>query len=83
MYKRQVTAGENIVTVHVYSKRDEEPVKATIRLIKIKPFKEIVVKEKVFEATGEEKTAFRFVTDKGGEVIEVNELPANLVNSLQ
>ena len=80
---RGVTAGENIVTVHVYSKRDEEPVKATIRLIKIKPFKEIVVKEKVFEATGEEKTAFRFVTDKGGEVIEVNELPANLVNSLQ
>ena len=52
-------------------------------MIKIKPFKEIVVKEKVFEATGEEKTAFRFVTDKGGEVIEVNELPANLVNSLQ
>jgi hypothetical protein len=80
---RGVIAGENIVTVHVYSKRDEEPVKATIRLIKIKPFKEIVVKEKVFEATGEEKTAFRFVTDKGGEVIEVNELPANLVNSLQ
>jgi len=80
---RGVTQGENVVTVHVYSKKDEEPVKATIKLIKIKPFKEVVVKEKIFEATGEEKTAFRFITDKNGQVIEVNELPANLVNSLQ
>ena len=80
---RGVTQGENVVTVHVYSKKDEEPVKATIKLIKIKPFREVVVKEKIFEATGEEKTAFRFITDKNGQVIEVNELPANLVNSLQ
>ena len=33
---RGVTEGENIVTVHVYSKRDELPTKATIKLIKIK-----------------------------------------------
>lgn len=80
---RGVTQGENVVTVHVYSKKDEEPVKATIKLIKIKPFKEVVVKEKIFEATGEEKTAFRFTTDKNGQIVDVNELPANLVNSLQ
>jgi hypothetical protein len=80
---RGVTAGENVVTVHVYSKKDEEPVRGTIKLIKVKPFKEIIVKEKVFEATGEEKTAFRFTTDASGEVIEVNELQANLVNSIQ
>jgi len=79
---RGVTEGENVVTVHVYSKRDAEPVRCTIKLIKIKPFKEIVVKEKIFEATGDEKTAFRFVTDKGGRVVEVNELPASLVNPL-
>ena len=80
---RGVTKGENIVTVHVYSKRDEEPVKASIRLIKIKPFKEITIKERVFEATGDEKTAFRFKTDENGNVTEVNELPANLVKPLQ
>ena len=80
---RGVTKGENVVTIHVYAKRDEEPVRCSIKLIKIKPFKEIVVKEKVFEVTGEEKTAFRFITNKNGQVIEVNELPASLVNSLE
>jgi hypothetical protein len=76
---RGVTGGENIVTVHVYAKRDKEPTIATIKLIKIKPFKEIVIKEKQFIAVGEEKTAFRFTTDQNGDILDVNELPANLV----
>jgi len=79
---RGVLEGENIVTIHVYSKKDETPTKAIIKLIKIKPFKEVVVKERVFSTTGEEKTAFRFKTDKNGNVIEVNELPAKLVKPL-
>ena len=79
---RGVTEGENIVTVHVYSKVDEGPIKATIKLIKIKPFKELTVKEKEFTLVGDEKTAFRFKTDDMGNVIEINELPANLVNVL-
>jgi len=80
---RGITSGENIVTVHVYSKRDDAPVKASIRLIKIKPFKEVVVKERTFETTGQEKTAFRFTTDKSGDILDVNELPANLVNRIE
>jgi len=79
---RGVTAGENIVTVHVYSKRDKKPIKATIKLIKIKPFKEIAVKEREFLVTGDEKVAFRFKTDEQANVIEVNELPARLVSPL-
>ena len=79
---RGVTEGENIVTVHVYSKTDEEPVKATIKLIKIKPFKEVVIKEKILEFVGQEKTAFRFTTDKNGFIIDINELPASLLNPL-
>ena len=46
-------------------------------------FEEIVMKERVFEAVGEEKIAFRFVTSKEGEILEVNELPANLRNALE
>lgn len=80
---RGVHPGENIVTVHVYSKPDTPPIKATIKLIKIKPFKEIVVKEREFTMSGEEKLAFRFKTDISGEVIEVNELPASLLNVLE
>ena len=44
---RGVTGGENVVTVHVYSKRDEQPINATIKLIKIKPFAEIITKERI------------------------------------
>jgi len=79
---RGVIAGENIVTIHVYSKVDEEPIKATIKLLKIKPFEEVVIKERMLESTGQEKTAFRFKTDEQANIIEVNELPANLVNRL-
>ena len=79
---RGVTNGENIVTIHVYSKRDDAPTKGTIRLIKIKPFKEAIVKEIAFESTGQEKTAFRFLTDSTGEILEINELPATLVKPL-
>ncbi len=75
---RGITEGENIVTVHVYSKRDKKSTKATIRLIKIKPYKEVAIKERVFTITGEEKIAFRFKTDKDGNILGINELPANL-----
>ena len=75
---RGVLEGENIVTVHVYTKVDKEPVTATIKLIRIKPFKQVVTKQISFEAVGQEKTAFRFKTDKNAKVVEVNELPATL-----
>lgn len=80
---RGVVEGENIVTVHVYQKRDDAPVKGTITLIKVKPYREVVKKEIMFESTGQEKTAFRFKTDDLGNVLETNELPAKLVNSLR
>ena len=79
---RGVTEGENIVTVHVYAKADENPVNASIKLIKIKPFREIVVKERQFNETGDEKIAFRFKTDENGKVTEINELSAVLANTL-
>ena len=79
---RGVVEGENIVTVHVYSKVDEEPIEATIVLIKVKPFKQIVMRKKILRETGDEKTAFRFKTDKNGKVIEINELSASLTNPL-
>ncbi len=79
---RGVSEGENIVTVHVYSKKDDKPIKATIKLIKIKPFRQIVVKEREFSTIGDEKTAFRFKTDKEGNILEINELSATLLNPL-
>ena len=80
---RGVVEGENVVTVHVYSKKDDGPTEATIKLIKIKPYKEVIIKKKVFTTTGQELTAFRFTTDRNGNIMDVNELPANLVNPLE
>ena len=80
---RGVVEGENIVNVHVYSKRDEGPVKCTVTLVKIKPFKEVIKKETVFAEVGEEKTIFRFVTDAEANVVGTNELQTKLVNSIQ
>lgn len=79
---RGVTGGENVVNVHVYLKKDKAPTKATIKLIKIKPYQEVAVREKEFTTTGEEKTAFRFKTDDNGNVTEINELPALLTKPL-
>jgi hypothetical protein len=75
---RGITEGENIVTVHVYAKRDDKPTKGTIKLIKIKPYKEVVTKQRQFTVTGEEKIAFRFKTDKDGNILDINELSATL-----
>ena len=80
---RGVVEGENVVTVHVYSKKDDGPTEATIKLIKIKPYKEVIVKKKVFTTTGQELTAFRFTTDRNGNIMDINEVPANLVNPLE
>lgn len=76
---RGASPGENIVTVHCYRKGDPEPIKCTITLVKVKPYKQVIVKERVFEATGDEITAFRFETDAGGNITGINELEANLV----
>ena len=56
---------------------------ATITLIKVKPYKQVVSKKKIFGATGDEKTAFRFKTNKNGEITEINELPTILTNPLE
>jgi len=79
---RGAVEGENIVNVHVYLKKDKDPIEATITLIKVKPFKEVVSKQKILMETGEEKTAFRFKTDRNGEITEINQLPAILTQPL-
>jgi len=72
---RGVVEGENIVNVHTYLKVDKSPTKVMVKLIKIKPYQEIIIKEKLLSFTGEEKTFFRFKTDKQGNITEISELP--------
>ena len=76
---RGVTEGENIVTVHCYRKTDPKPIKCKITLVRVKPFEEVIVRERTFNITGEEITAFRFETNEAGNITGINELEAKLV----
>lgn len=76
---RGIYAGEYICNGHMYNKKDfkESPVK--VKLVRVKPYKEIVEVSKVFSKSGEEQTFFRFTLDKDGQIKDVNYLPAQIV----
>tara|TARA_R110002020_G_scaffold402482_3_gene612684 strand:+ start:2316 stop:2909 length:594 start_codon:yes stop_codon:yes gene_type:complete len=79
---RGITEGEHIVTIHAYAFKDKGPIKCTVKLVKVKPYTEVVVKELVFNNTGQELTAFRFTTDSTGNVVDISYLEANLVRPI-
>lgn len=81
---RGIVEGEYIINAHAFNmKKSPPPVKATIKVTQIKPYKEIVVKEKEFLATGDEVTFARVTLDKNGNATDVNELPATILRQAQ
>jgi len=77
---RGTVEGEYIVNAHAYNvKGSTPPIKGTVRVIQIKPYKEFVMKEKNFMATGDELTFTRFTVDKQGNVSSVNDLPTSIL----
>jgi len=79
---RGTMAGEYVVNVHMYTKRsaDGVPTPVSIRLEKLTPFKIAAVREVQLLVDTDEKTAFRFVLNDKGEVIEVNHLEKTLTS---
>ena len=77
---RGFVSGEYIVNVHMYQRRDNlTSTEVIVQLDKVNPlFKTIVLKKIKLGKSGDEKTAFRFILNKEGEVKEVNELPIKL-----
>tara|TARA_Y100000296_G_scaffold21208_1_gene25105 strand:+ start:2737 stop:3342 length:606 start_codon:yes stop_codon:yes gene_type:complete len=78
---RGFTAGEYIVNIHMYRRRaSESQTEVIVQLDKLNPaIKTIVIKKVILKDNGDEKTAFRFVLNKDGEVKEVNQLPISLI----
>ena len=74
--------GEYIVNVHMYRRNSKAlNTEVYVQLDKINPiFKTVVLKKVLLKDSGDEKTAFRFVLDKDGEVKEVNYLPISLTH---
>ena len=77
---RGTVVGEYVVNCHMYSKRNSEPTKVRVKLVKMKPLKDIIEREVTLRNSGDEAHAFRFYLNKDGQVIHtVDNLPTNLV----
>lgn len=81
---RGIVPGEYIINAHAFNlKSATPPVKATVKITQVKPFKELASKDKEFLATGDEVTFVRVVLDKNGNVTEMNELPISVIHQKQ
>ena len=75
---RGIVAGEYVVNVHMYTKREDKETPVTIILEKINPYKVVTGRNVVLKLRGDEKTAFRFTVDDEGKVIQTNQLEKGL-----
>ena len=71
---RGFVEGEYVVNVYMYAKNGKESTGVSVRLDKINPFLTATEKHVVLEKGGQEKTVFRFIVDKDGNITEINEL---------
>jgi hypothetical protein len=79
---RGTSVGEYVVNAHAFNLKGEiPPVKAKIKVVQIKPYKEIVVIEKDFLANGDEITFIRFSVDRDGNVTGLNELQISILQN--
>jgi hypothetical protein len=79
---RGVETGEFVANVHLYRGGGSGPVRVHAALWKLigadKPITSVSV---VLRREGDERTAFRFTVTPGGEIANVNRLPADLVRA--
>ena len=76
---RGLIPGEYVVNVHMYSKRNKEPVEVKIMLEKINPSLTLCgVKTVTLINHGDEETAFRFTVNKDGEITKLSHLKKTL-----
>lgn len=72
-------SGEYVVNVHMYTKRHAAPTTVKISLYRLRgDDTEILAKERVLKADGDEATAFRFTLSADGEKTGDSELPISL-----
>jgi hypothetical protein len=77
---RGMIPGEYVVNVHMYSKRVEGPTEVNVIVEKLNPTLTLCASKTVtLHKTADEVTAFRFTVNKKGEVIDINDLPKQIV----
>ena len=77
---RGFLTGEWVLNVHMYSKRDANPILVEVRIDKLNPKVETVFYKKiVMKSRWEEITVTRFVMTNQGDIINWDDLPKSLV----
>ena len=71
---RGFVEGEYTVNAHCYRKDDKTPTAVMVKLVKMKPFGEVVSKTNILVTAGDEITFFRFTLDKEGKASSINTL---------
>ncbi|MDH3881726.1 MAG: hypothetical protein OES64_09250, partial [Desulfobacteraceae bacterium] len=77
---RGFLTGEWVLNVHMYNKRDANPILVEVRIDKLNPKVETVFYKKiVMKSRWEEITVTRFVMTNQGDIINWDDLPKTLV----
>jgi hypothetical protein len=78
---RGTVEGWYVVNIHSYRKRDEpNPVKGSVELIQVNPYKVIAIQEFEIQLQGIEKTIWQFEMDDTGDIVDIKEEPYSIVN---
>lgn len=80
---RGITPGEYIANCHVYRKTDTTPTPVIIKLVKMKPHAEVIVKTNMMITAGDETTFFRFTLDKDGKVSNINSMQSFVAQNVK
>ncbi len=70
---RGIIPGEYILNVHMFSKRDKNPIIVTITMTKLNPHSIVFLKTVELVTHGDEKTVARFTMDGKGKVVSLSE----------
>jgi len=77
---RGTVEGWYVVNIHSYRKRDEpNPVKGSVELIQVNPYKVIAIQDFEIQLQGIEKTIWQFEMDDTGNIVDLKEEPYSIV----
>ena len=89
---RGIIAGEYIVNIHLYRRapRNEvldkdyyDQIPVVVNIEKLNPYGLVYLKKVFLIRKGEEKTIVRFTVNEDGDIIELNELPFQIVKTVE
>ena len=78
---RGIMPGEYTLNIHMYNKKAEGINTIKIKIDKLNPYTIVLMKEIELEFEGQEETVCRFVLNKDGSVIDINDLKKQFVGN--